>query len=173
MSLHGQQIYTSSECKVTLLSYGTLIRLGHIDPATFEKSPRTKELGKESPAAVSKCEETTTYDKQLMKYSCACPQRKQFTEEEMAEEREANKKKLKEIEKSLTKGLGGKSDKEISEFIRQQILDHFKDSAFNTCENQTLNMLNKYAARLTSDRRIRVKVGSLVTRGSVLSSVNV
>ena len=62
---HFEEFYTSSECKVTLLSYGTLIRLGHIDPATFEKSPGTKELRKESPAAfyVSKCEETTTYDK--------------------------------------------------------------------------------------------------------------
>ena len=91
---HFEEFYTSSECKVTLLSYRTLIRLGHIDPATFEKSPRTEELRRGAPAAVyvSKCEETTTYDKQLMKYSCACPERKQFTEEEMEEERETNKK---------------------------------------------------------------------------------
>ena len=48
----------------------------------------------------------------------------------MKEEREANKKKLEEIEKSLAEGLEGKSNKEVSEFIRQQLLDHFKDSAF-------------------------------------------
>ena len=140
---HFEEFYTSAECKVTLLSYGTLIRLGHINPATFERSPRTQGSRKESPAAVfiSKCEETTTYDKQNMRYSCACPERKLLTEEEMVEERKLNKKKLDEIENSLAKGLGGKSDKEISEFIKQQIIDHFKDSVFNTCENQTLNML--------------------------------
>ena len=124
---HFEEFYTSSECKVTLLSYGTLIRLGHINPATFERIPKNQGSRKESPAAVliSECEETTTYDKQEMQYSCACPVRKAFTNEEMVEEREANKKKLEEIEKTLAKGLGEKSDAEISEFIKQQIVDHF------------------------------------------------
>ena len=116
---HFEEFYTSSECKVTLLSYGTLIRLGHIDPAIFEKIPRNRGSRKESPAAVfiSKCEETTTYDKQEMQYTCACPVRKAFTDEEMVKEREANKKKLEEIEETLANGLNGKSDAEVSEFL--------------------------------------------------------
>ena len=62
---HFEEFYTSSECKVTLLSYGTLIRLGHIDPTTFEKFPRSRETGEEPPEAVfiSKCEESTVYDR--------------------------------------------------------------------------------------------------------------
>ena len=40
-----------------------------------------------------------------MQYSCACPERKQLNEEEMKEAREANKKKLEEIENSLVEGL--------------------------------------------------------------------
>ena len=44
---------------------------------------------------------------------------------------------------------------------------HLEITLESTCLNK-----NKYAACLTSDRRIRVKVGSLVTHyGSVLSSV--
>ena len=66
---HFEEFYTSSECKVTLLSYGTLIHLGHIDPTTFKKFPRGMETGEEPPAAVyvSKCEESTIYDRQQMR----------------------------------------------------------------------------------------------------------
>ena len=62
-------------------------------------------------AFLSKCEETTTYDKQKMKYSCVCSDRTKLTEEQMKEARETNKKKLKEIEESLAEGMEGKSKK--------------------------------------------------------------
>ena len=126
---------------MTLLSYGTLNQLGHINPATFETFSKTQRSRSPATVFISKCEEMTTYDKQEMKYSCDCPVRKLLTDEEMVEVREANKKKLKEIEDSLTKDLKGKTNAEISEFIKNQIVEHFRDSAFNTCENQTLNML--------------------------------
>ena len=76
-----------------------------------------------------------------MRYICDCPVRKSYTEEEIVKEREANKKKLKEIEKTLADGHDNKSNAELAEFIKQQIVEHFRDSAFNTCENQALNML--------------------------------
>ena len=59
-----------------------------------------------------------------MKYSCGCPERMELNEEQIKEAREPNKKKLEEIEKSLTEGIEGKSD-----------------SAFNACKNQQLNLL--------------------------------
>ena len=59
----------------------------------------------------------------------------------MKETREINKKKLREIENSLAEGLEGRSIKEIKELIRQQLLEHFKDSTFNAYENQELNLL--------------------------------
>ena len=40
---HFEEFYTSSACKATLLSYATLIRLGHIDPTTFESFQKNKE----------------------------------------------------------------------------------------------------------------------------------
>ena len=45
-------------------------------------------------AYISKCEETTTYDRQKMKYSCGCPERIELNEEHIKEARETNKKKL-------------------------------------------------------------------------------
>ena len=69
---HFEEFYTSSECKVTLLSYGTLIRLGHIDPATFAKTKVEEGTRRGSlvRAYVSKCEETTTYDKKNAIFLC-------------------------------------------------------------------------------------------------------
>ena len=69
------------------------------------------------------------------------PWEKTYTDEEIIKEREANKKKLKEIEKTLAEGHENKSNAELSEFIKQQIIELFRESAFNTCENQALNML--------------------------------
>ena len=71
-----------------------------------------------------------------MKYSCVCPDRVELTDEQIKDTRKENRKKLSEIENSLANGLEGKSYKEIKESIRQQLLEHFKHSAFNACENQ-------------------------------------
>ena len=72
---HFEEFYTSPACNVTLMSYGTLIRLGHIDPTTFEKFQKKQGTEEEPPAAVyvSKCEESTVYDRQQMRYICECP----------------------------------------------------------------------------------------------------
>ena len=73
-----------------MLSYSTLIRLGHFDPATFTKRKVEEKTRRGSlvRAYISKCEKTTTYDRQKMKYSCGCPE---LNEEQIMEARETNK----------------------------------------------------------------------------------
>ena len=146
---HFEELYTSSSCNVRLLSYATLIRLGHIDPESFTKKQTTKYTPKETTkqetvikAYISKCEQSTTYDKQKMEFNCACPKREQPKPEELEEMRKKHGEKLEELLKILDDNKT-RDEETIAESLKQLMLDHFRDSAFNTCENQTLNMLQQ------------------------------
>jgi hypothetical protein len=83
-----EEVYLAEECTDKLLSYETLKHLGHIDEDTFLKKSRQVKENKNrgrllARAHISKCEESTIYDKDTLEYQCNCPRRSpEMTNEE-------------------------------------------------------------------------------------------
>ena len=85
----------------------------------------------------SKCEESTIFDRDELKYSCNCPRRS--TDMGDKEREEERKKKLvlftlitetRELQNSST------PEGEIKEVLKKRLIDHFKASGFNQCETR-------------------------------------
>ncbi len=143
-----EEIYLAKECTDRLLSYETLRRLGHLNEEQFlgRESQRRRQRGGGSLTAhsyTSKCEESTIFDRDELKYSCSCPRRSaDMGDKERKEEREKNKLVLRSLLEE-TKRLQDSStpEGEIKEVLKKRLIDHFKASSSNQCENQKLNLL--------------------------------
>ena len=137
-----EEVYLAEDCQDKLLSYETLRRLGHINEEQFlgNSAQLKKQKSDGSLLAhsyVSKCEESTIFDRDELKYSCNCPRRSNdMDDKEREEERVKNKEVLCAMLNETTRlQNSSKPEGEIREILKKRLVEHFKASAFIQCEN--------------------------------------
>ena len=113
-----------------------------MDERQFLSKRRLKKQAIES-SYLSRCEETTIYAKDQGEYLCECPRREALPEGEQATKEHETKMQVLAllVEKSKTWQQGGKTEEEIKELVKEEIIEVFKGTAFNVCENQQLQLL--------------------------------
>ena len=76
-----------------------------------------------------------------MQYSCCCPKRTYHESEAGIQKKKISRRKALEEMVDCIKKDGEKNLGETIQWLQDRIIETFKDSAFNQCENQKLQML--------------------------------